>query len=190
MNSRKFIPLRLKESNKSRYTSKQFISLSPRLRNLNTENFSDFNDTFNRSLLPKIKFKIKSSFLLNLIKSKGREQENSHLKASKNESSKKSISISPKIQLRKLPARFKEIERNIYAKNSESAVFRNKDDTQLIQSLDSDTIKRSIERTKKVMNLEGSMNKNTILKIKDKNWKWSTPAVTPLKSVRFMDERQ
>lgn len=189
MNSRKFTPLKLTESFKVRYTSKQPTSFSPRLKKSNRENFSNFNDTLDGLFLPKIKFKIKSSFLTNLIKSKGREQEGTHLSSTRNDNSKKSFSISPKIHIRKHPARFKEIERNNYVKNSDSAVFQNKEDIQLIQSLDSDNIRKSIERTKKVMNLEGNMNKNTILKIKDKNWKWSTPAVTPLKTVRFADDR-
>lgn len=187
MINRKFSPLRYDELSKERYVCKQIMSLSSRNKKISEEISINSSYFRQKSILPKIKIRLKPDFELSNIVIGGRELDESLKLGVRSEITKKIRTTSPKLFIRKLPARFKPIALNVISKNNESCKLKGKGDMKLIQNFDSDEIRNSIERTKKIMNLEDNQKKNKILKNKDDNWKWISPSVTPLKTVRFVD---
>jgi len=170
MTNRKFSPLRYKELSKERYASRLVSFLSPRNEKMSEERLGTSGYFRQRSVLPKIKIRLKPDFELGKFLVKGKESEECGKYGGRSEVVKKIRTISPNLFIRKLPARFKAIALNDGFKSNEGFLFKGKGDMELIQGFDSDEIRNSIERTKKIMNLEDIQKKNKILKNKDDNW--------------------
>lgn len=100
-------------------------------------------------------------------------------------------SLTNRLNLRKLPARFKHlVGRNaVNASEVPNQVNCNRKDLELLHSVDPDKIKVSIEYAKNIRSLEDNLNKGKILKnCKENSWKWLTPRDTPAKSVKFKED--
>ena len=144
----------------------------------------------NRSYLPKIK--VFSKNFINPVNSGDKSiLERNSKKKHKYFEPNQGESMTSRMYMRKLPARFKQLVNTNKLNVSESIrnLYYNKIDLELIHNNDPEKVRSSLEQAKNIKIIEDNFNKGKILKTcKEKSWKWLSPKDTPSKSVRFAME--